>query len=90
MAAAAWRWGVDGRLNDSTTVGVAYSYLNSNIHSDLGNKTSSVTEKDSSAALSTGSQRYEVGELGAGVRLAGRRRAPAIPGRRVVGLMLMG
>lgn len=145
--------GVDGRLNDSTTVGVAYSYLNSNIHSDLGTKTDvqghalslygnwslqnwfvdgslsyghndndskrrvagttakgsydsnvlsasvlggysfklsdaavieprvaarysnvrmdSFTEKGSSAALSTGSQRYEVGELGAGVRLAG-------------------
>ncbi len=145
--------GVDGRLNDTTTVGAAYSYLNSNIHSDLGNKTevqgnalslygnwslqnwfvdgslsygfndndskrhvagttakgsydsralsasvlggysfkpsdsvlieprvaarySSVrmdgfNEKGSSAALSTGSQRYEVGELGAGVRLAG-------------------
>ncbi|MBT9302151.1 autotransporter outer membrane beta-barrel domain-containing protein [Pseudomonas sp. TAE6080] len=145
--------GVDGRLNDATTVGAAYSYLNSNIHSDLGNKTevqgnalslygnwslqnwfvdgslsygfndndskrhvagttakgsydsralsasvlggysfkpsdrvlieprvaarySSVrmdgfNEKGSSAALSTGSQRYEVGELGAGVRLAG-------------------
>lgn len=145
--------GVDGRLNDSTTVGVAYSYLNSNIHSDLGNKTDvqghalslygnwslqnwfvdgslsyghndndskrrvagttakgsydsnvlsasvlggysfklsdaavieprvaarysnvrmdGFTEKGSSAALSTGSQRYEVGELGAGVRLAG-------------------
>ncbi|MGH8408246.1 MAG: autotransporter domain-containing protein, partial [Pseudomonas sp.] len=31
--------GVDGRLNDTTTLGVAYSYLNSNIHSDLGNKT---------------------------------------------------
>ncbi|KAA6180373.1 autotransporter domain-containing protein [Pseudomonas marginalis] len=145
--------GVDGRLNDATTVGAAYSYLNSNIHSDLGNKAevqgnalslygnwslqnwfvdgslsygfndndskrhvagttakgsydsralsasvlggysfkpsgsvlieprvaarySSVrmdgfNEKGSSAALSTGSQRYEVGELGAGVRLAG-------------------
>lgn len=145
--------GVDGRLNDSTTVGVAYSYLNSNIHSDLGTKTDveghalslygnwsqqnwfvdgslsyghndndskrrvagttakgsydsnvlsasvlggysfnlsdaavieprvaarysnvrmdGFTEKGSSAALSTGSQRYEVGELGAGVRLAG-------------------
>ncbi|QLG90579.1 autotransporter domain-containing protein [Pseudomonas yamanorum] len=145
--------GVDGRVNDSTTLGVAYSYLNSNIHSDLGNKTevqgnalslygnwslqnwfvdaslsyghndndskrhvagttakgsygsdvlsasvlggytfklsdavlveprvaarySSVrmdgfNEKGSSAALSTGSQRYEVGELGAGLRLAG-------------------
>lgn len=145
--------GVDGRLNDSTTLGVAYSYINSNIHSDLGNKTevqgnalslyanwslqnwfvdgslgyghndndskrhvagttakgsygsdvlsasvlggytfklseavlveprvaarySSVhvdgfNEKGSAAALSTGSQRYEVGELGAGLRLAG-------------------
>jgi len=145
--------GVDGRLNDSTTLGVAYSYLNSNIHSDLRNKTevqgnalslygnwslqnwfvdgslsyghndndskrhvagttakgsygsdvlsasvlggytfklseavlveprvaarySSVrmdgfNEKGSSAALSSGSQRYEVGELGAGLRLAG-------------------
>ncbi|MBC3468213.1 autotransporter outer membrane beta-barrel domain-containing protein [Pseudomonas sp. RW10S2] len=144
--------GVDGRLNNSITVGAAYSYLNSNIHSDLGNKTevqgnalslygnwspqnwfvdaslsyghndndskrhvvgttakgsygsdvlsvsvlggytfklsnallieprlaarySSVrmdgfSEKGSSAALSTGSQRYEVGELGAGLRLA--------------------
>ncbi|MCY1304562.1 outer membrane autotransporter barrel domain protein [compost metagenome] len=29
------------------------------------------SESGSSAALSTGSQRYEVGELGAGVRLAG-------------------
>ena len=145
--------GVDGRLNDTTILGVAYSYLNSNIHSDLGNKTDveghalslygnwslqnwfadgslsyghnendskrhiagttakgsydsnvlsasviggysfkpsqavvieprvaarysnvrmdGYTEKGSSAALSTGSQRYEVGELGAGVRLAG-------------------
>lgn len=145
--------GVDGRVNDTTTLGVAYSYLNSNIHSDLGNKTDveghalslygnwalqnwfvdgslsyghnendskrhiagttakgsydsnvlsasviggysfkpsqavvieprvaaryanvrmdGYTEKGSSAALSTGSQRYEVGELGAGVRLAG-------------------
>ncbi|QJI34667.1 autotransporter family protein [Pseudomonas sp. ADAK13] len=145
--------GADGRLNDTTILGVAYSYLNSNIHSDLGNKTevqgnalslygnwslqnwfvdgslsyghndndskrhvagttakgsygsdvlsasvlggytfklsdavlieprvaarySSVrmdgfNEKGSSAALSTGSQRYEVGELGAGLRLAG-------------------
>ncbi|AMS19577.1 autotransporter outer membrane beta-barrel domain-containing protein [Pseudomonas synxantha] len=144
--------GVDGRLNDTTTLGVAYSYLNSNIHSDLGNKTDveghalslygnwalqnwfvdgslsyghnendskrhvagttakgsydsnvlsasviggysfkptqavvieprvaaryanvrmdGFTEKGSSAALSTASQRYEVGELGAGVRLA--------------------
>ena len=144
--------GVDGRLNDTTTLGVAYSYLNSNIHSDLGNKTDveghalslygnwalqnwfvdgslsyghnendskrhvagttakgsydsnvlsasmiggysfkptqavvieprvaaryanvrmdGFTEKGSSAALSTSSQRYEVGELGAGVRLA--------------------
>ncbi|WP_010168791.1 autotransporter family protein [Pseudomonas sp. PAMC 25886] len=145
--------GADGRLNDTTILGVAYSYLNSNIHSDRGNKTevqgnalslygnwslqnwfvdgslsyghndndskrhvagttakgsygsdvlsasvlggytfklsdavlieprvaarySSVrmdgfNEKGSSAALSTGSQRYEVGELGAGLRLAG-------------------
>lgn len=145
--------GVDGRLNDATTLGVAYSYLNSNIHSDLGNKTEveghalslygnwalqnwfvdgslsyghndndskrhvagttakgsydsnvlaasviggysfkpsqavvieprvaaryanvrmdGYDEKGSSAALSTRSQRYEVGELGAGVRLAG-------------------
>ena len=145
--------GVDGRLNDTTTLGVAYSYLNSNIHSDLGNKTDveghalslygnwalqnwfvdgslsyghndndskrhvagttakgsydsnvlaasviggysfkpsqavvieprvaaryanvrmdDYDEKGSSAALSTRSQRYEVGELGAGVRLAG-------------------
>ncbi|EFQ65900.1 autotransporter [Pseudomonas fluorescens WH6] len=145
--------GVDGRLNDTTTLGVAYSYLNSNIHSDLGNKTDveghalslygnwalqnwfvdgslsyghnendskrhiagttakgsydsnvlsasviggysfkpsqavvieprvaarysnvrmdGYDEKGSSAALSTRSQRYEVGELGAGVRLAG-------------------
>ena len=145
--------GVDGRLNDSTRVGVAYSYLNSNIHSDLGNKTEvqgnalslygnwslqnwfvdgslsygvndndskrhiagttakgsydsqalsasviggysfkasdsvlieprvaaryssvhmdSLHEKGSSAALNTGSQRYEVGELGAGLRVAG-------------------
>ncbi|WP_248751995.1 autotransporter outer membrane beta-barrel domain-containing protein [Pseudomonas sp. MWU15-20650] len=145
--------GVDGRVNDTTTLGVAYSYLNSNLHSDLGNKTdvqghalslygnwalqngfvdgslsyghndndsqrhiagttakgsfdsnvlsasviggyrfkpsqavvieprvaarySNVRmdgfhEKGSSAALSTASQRYEVGELGAGVRLAG-------------------
>ncbi|WP_421524456.1 autotransporter domain-containing protein [Pseudomonas yamanorum] len=144
--------GVDGRLNDTTTLGVAYSYLNSNIHSDLGNKTDveghalslygnwslqnwfvdgslsyghndndskrhiagttakgsydsnvlsasviggysfkpsqavvieprvaaryanvrmdGFDEKGSSAALSTQSQRYEVGELGAGVRLA--------------------
>ena len=144
--------GVDGRLNDTTTLGVAYSYLNSNIHSDLGNKTDveghalslygnwalqnwfvdgslsyghnendnkrhvagttakgsydsnvlsasvvggysfkpsqavvieprvaaryanvrmdGFTEKGSSAALSTASQRYEVGELGAGIRLA--------------------
>ena len=145
--------GVDSRVNDTTTLGVAYSYLNSNIHSDLGNKTDveghalslygnwslqnwfvdgslsyghndndskrhiagttakgsydsnvlsasviggysfkpsqavvieprvaarysnvrmeGYDEKGSSAALSTGSQRYEVGELGAGVRLAG-------------------
>ena len=145
--------GVDGRVNDTTTLGVAYSYLNSNIHSDLGNKTDveghalslygnwslqdwfvdgslsyghndneskrhiagttakgsydsnvlsasviggysfkpshavvieprvaaryanvrmdGYDEKGSSAALSTRSQRYEVGELGAGVRLAG-------------------
>ena len=145
--------GVDGRLNDNTRVGVAYSYLNSNIHSDLGNKTEvqgnalslygnwslqnwfvdgslsygvndndskrhiagttakgsydsqalsasviggysfkasdsvlieprvaaryssvhmdSLHEKGSSAALNTGSQRYEVGELGAGLRVAG-------------------
>ncbi|OPA94852.1 autotransporter outer membrane beta-barrel domain-containing protein [Pseudomonas fluorescens] len=145
--------GVDGRVNDTTTLGVAYSYLNSNIHSDLGNKTDvdghalslygnwalqnwfvdgslsyghndndskrhvagttakgsydsnvlsasviggysfkpsqavvieprvaaryanvrmdGFDEKGSSAALSTRSQRYEVGELGAGVRLAG-------------------
>ncbi len=145
--------GVDGRLNDTTTLGVAYSYLNSNLHSDLGNKTDveghalslygnwalqnwfvdgslsyghnendskrhiagttakgsydsnvlsasviggysfkpsqavvieprvaarysnvrmdGYDEKGSSAALSTRSQRYEVGELGAGVRLAG-------------------
>ncbi|NWC94176.1 MULTISPECIES: autotransporter outer membrane beta-barrel domain-containing protein [unclassified Pseudomonas] len=145
--------GADGRWSDTTTLGVAYSYLNSTIHSDLGNKTevqgnalslygnwslqnwfvdgslsyghndndskrhvagttakgsygsdvlsasvlggytfrlsdavsieprvaarySSVrmdgfNEKGSSAALSTGSQRYEVGELGAGLRLAG-------------------
>ncbi|KMT54813.1 autotransporter family protein [Pseudomonas fildesensis] len=145
--------GVDGRLNDTTILGVAYSYLNSNIHSDLGNKTDveghalslygnwslqnwfvdgslsyghnendskrhiagttakgsydsnvlsasviggysfkpsqavvieprvaarysnvrmdGYDEKGSSAALSTRSQRYEVGELGAGVRLAG-------------------
>ena len=144
--------GVDGRLNDTTTLGVAYSYLNSNIHSDLGNKTDveghalslygnwalqnwfvdgslsyghnendnkrhvagttakgsydsnvlsasvvggysfkpsqavvieprvaaryanvrmdGFTEKGSSAALNTASQRYEVGELGAGIRLA--------------------
>ncbi|WP_323988624.1 autotransporter family protein [Pseudomonas canadensis] len=145
--------GVDSRVNDTTTLGVAYSYLNSNIHSDLGNKTDveghalslygnwalqnwfvdgslsyghndndskrhiagttakgsydsnvlsasviggysfkpsetvvieprvaaryanvrmdGYDEKGSSAALSTRSQRYEVGELGAGVRLAG-------------------
>lgn len=145
--------GVDGRVNDTTTLGVAYSYLNSNIHSDQGNKTDveghalslygnwslqdwfvdgslsyghndnqskrhiagttakgsydsnvlsasviggysfkpsqavvieprvaaryasvrmdGYDEKGSSAALSTRSQRYEVGELGAGVRLAG-------------------
>lgn len=145
--------GVDGRVNDTTTLGVAYSYLNSNIHSDAGNKTDveghalslygnwslqnwfvdgslsyghnendskrhiagttakgsydsnmlaasviggysfkpsqavvieprvaaryanvrmdGYDEKGSSAALSTGSQRYEVGELGAGLRLAG-------------------
>lgn len=145
--------GVDGRVNDTTTLGVAYSYLNSNIHSDLGNKTDveghalslygnwslqnwfadaslsyghndndskrhiagttakgsydsnvlsasviggysfkpsqavvieprvaarysnvrmdGYDEKGSSASLSTRSQRYEVGELGAGVRLAG-------------------
>lgn len=31
--------GVDGRMNDTTILGVAYSYLNSNLHSDLGNKT---------------------------------------------------
>lgn len=145
--------GVDGRVSDTTTLGVAYSYLNSNIHSDQGNKTDveghalslygnwslqdwfvdgslsyghndneskrhiagttakgsydsnvlsasviggysfkpsqavvieprvaaryanvrmdGYDEKGSSAALSTHSQRYEVGELGAGVRLAG-------------------
>lgn len=144
--------GFDGHLNDNTKVGVAYSYLNSNIHSDLGNKTQvqgntvslygnwalqnwfvdgslsyghndndskrhivgttakgsygsdvlsasvlggytftlsdeatleprvaarysnvhmdGYNEKGSSAALRTGSQRYEVGELGAGLRLA--------------------
>ena len=145
--------GVDSRVSDTTTLGVAYSYLNSNIHSDPGNKTDveghalslygnwslqdwfvdgslsyghnendskrhiagttakgsydsnvlsasviggysfkpsqavvveprvaarysnvrmdGYDEKGSSAALSTRSQRYEVGELGAGVRLAG-------------------
>ncbi|MEX5559728.1 autotransporter outer membrane beta-barrel domain-containing protein [Pseudomonas rhodesiae] len=145
--------GVDGRMNDTTILGVAYSYLNSNLHSDLGNKTDveghalslygnwslqnwfadaslsyghndndskrhiagttakgsydsnvlsasviggysfkpsqavvieprvaarysnvrmdGYDEKGSSASLSTRSQRYEVGELGAGVRLAG-------------------
>lgn len=31
--------GADGRLNERTTVGVAYSYLNSNVTSDTGNKT---------------------------------------------------
>lgn len=145
--------GADGRLNDRTILGLAYSYLNSNIHSDVGNKTEvqgstlslygnwslqnwfvdgglsyghndndskrhvadttargnygsdalsanvlggytfklsdaalieprvaarysnvrmdGFNEKGSSAALNTGSQHYEVGELGAGLRLAG-------------------
>ncbi|KAF1012078.1 MAG: Outer membrane protein B [Pseudomonas fluorescens] len=145
--------GADGRLNDTTTLGVAYSYLNSNIQSDRGNKTEvqgnalslygnwslqnwfadgslsyghndndsrrhvagstakgsygsdalsasvlggysfklsdavmleprlaaryasvrmdGYSEKDSSAALHTDSQHYEVGEVGAGLRLAG-------------------
>ncbi|HGM8087209.1 TPA: autotransporter domain-containing protein [Pseudomonas aeruginosa] len=31
--------GVDGKLNDQATVGVAYSYLNSNVTSDSGDKT---------------------------------------------------
>lgn len=31
--------GADGKLNERTTVGVAYSYLNSNVTSDTGNKT---------------------------------------------------
>lgn len=144
--------GVDGRLNDTTTLGVAYSYLNANVRSDQGNKTQiqgnalslygnwvqdyafveaalgyghndndsrrhiagttakgsygsdvycasvlggyrlnvsqallleprvaarysnvgmdGFSEKGSSAALRTGAQRYEVGELGAGLRVA--------------------
>lgn len=31
--------GVDGKLNDQTTVGVAYSYMNTNVTSDSGDKT---------------------------------------------------
>ncbi|HEJ2342348.1 TPA: autotransporter domain-containing protein [Pseudomonas aeruginosa] len=31
--------GVDGKLNDQATVGVAYSYLNTNVTSDSGDKT---------------------------------------------------
>lgn len=146
-------FGADGQLNDNLLLGVAYSYLNGNVHSDRGNKTQvqgnalslygnwtlqnwfadaslgyghndndsrrsvagttakgsygsdvwsasalggyrfavsdavsleprvaaryasvrmdGFSEKGSSAALRIGSQRYEVGELGAGVRLAG-------------------
>ena len=145
--------GADGKLNAQTTLGLAYSYLSSDVHSQSGNQTdieghaltlysgfeqgawftdASLTygrsdnqskryiagtraegdydsdlwglnllggygfdlspgllleprvaarysnvqidgyrEKGSSAALEVGSQRYEVGELGAGVRLAG-------------------
>ncbi|MGC5704035.1 autotransporter outer membrane beta-barrel domain-containing protein [Pseudomonas sp. NFXW11] len=145
--------GVDGRLNAATTLGLAYSRINANIHSDLGNKTDvqghalslygnwalqdgfangslsyghnqndskrhvagttakgrydsdqlsmsllagyrfrltdnllleprvatryarvnmdGFKEHGSSAALDTGSQAYEVGELGAGLRVAG-------------------
>jgi outer membrane autotransporter protein len=144
--------GVDGKLNDQTTVGVAYSYMNTNVTSDSGDKTEvqgsaftlygsyekdnwfadaslsagkndndskryivgtqakgsydsdvlsasllggydfrfdklvveprvgarytnvkidSYREHGSSAALSIGAQRFEVGEFGAGVRVAG-------------------
>ncbi|MDZ5601178.1 autotransporter outer membrane beta-barrel domain-containing protein [Pseudomonas sp. RP23018S] len=144
--------GADGKLNADTTVGLAYSYLNSNVKSDLGHKTDvnghavtlygnwthdnvfvdtslmygwndneskryvagtrakadydsemfgvnalagytfqldkhwllepqvgaryanisidSYREKGSSAALKVGSQRYEIGEMGLGARLA--------------------
>ncbi|WP_338001217.1 autotransporter outer membrane beta-barrel domain-containing protein [Pseudomonas brassicae] len=144
--------GADGKLNPDTTVGLAYSYLTSNVKSDLGNKTDvsghaltlygnwthdnvfvdaslmygwndneskryiagtrakadydseifgvnalagytfqldkqlvlepqigaryanvsmdSYREKGSSAALNVGSQRYEIGEMGLGARLA--------------------
>lgn len=144
--------GADGKLNANTTVGLAYSYLTSNVKSDLGNKTDvsghaltlygnwardnffvdtslmygwndneskryiagtrakadydseifgvnalagytfqldkqwllepqvgaryanvsidSYREKGSSAALNVGSQRYEIGEMGLGARLA--------------------
>lgn len=31
--------GADGKLNDNSTVGLAYSYLNTNVTSDTGNKT---------------------------------------------------
>lgn len=144
--------GVDGKINDQTTVGVAYSYMNTNVTSDSGDKTEvqgsaftlygsyemdnwfadaslsagkndndskryivgtqakgsydsdvlsasllggydfrfdnlvveprvgarytnvkidSYREHGSSAALSIGAQRFEVGEFGAGVRVAG-------------------
>ncbi len=47
--------GVDGKINDQTTVGVAYSYLNSNVTSDSGDK----TEVQGSALTLYGS--YELG-----------------------------
>lgn len=47
--------GVDGKINDQTTVGVAYSYMNSNVTSDSGDK----TEVQGSAFTLYGS--YEMG-----------------------------
>lgn len=47
--------GVDGKINDQTTVGVAYSYLNSNVTADSGDK----TEVQGSALTLYGS--YELG-----------------------------
>ena len=47
--------GVDGKINDQTTVGVAYSYMNTNVTSDSGDK----TEVQGSAFTLYGS--YELG-----------------------------
>ena len=47
--------GVDGKINDQTTVGVAYSYMNTNVTSDSGDK----TEVQGSALTLYGS--YELG-----------------------------